>query len=254
MFITGFYGGATSQEIYLRAFTISTGLPATTLSYNTAGLSIQYKRAGTNSAVAITPVTVAVDGAWTSGGFVHVADGWYRLCVPNNALLTGAVGVLFSGGGISDVAFMSVWVDILGSDPRSSDPAQTDLRKINNISISGNGVSPLFGVELSGSVQTYHWPSVSSYLSLSEIDIPLDYSFEATHLDRAHGEAHFAGIKAVNPTFYYAKYELVETFFVDDRDDKLADLATYCTAHSYTFEDCFLHYYNDTNNNIHPLD
>ena len=146
MFTTGFAEGATSQEVYLRAFTISTGLPATTLVYNSSGLSIQYKRAGANALVAITPVTVAVNGAWTSGGFVHVADGWYRLCVPNAALLTGAVGVLFTAGGVSDVAFMGSWVDILGSDPRSNEPVQSDLRKINNISITGNGVSPLFGV------------------------------------------------------------------------------------------------------------
>ena len=97
-----------------------------------------------------------------------------------------------------------------------------------------------------GSVQSYHWASVSSYLSLSEIDIPASYAFEAAHLDRAHGEAHFAGIKAIDPNFYYAKYELVETFFQDDRDDRIADLGTYCTAHGHTLEDCFLHYYEDT--------
>ena len=86
-------GGATSQQLQVRAITQSTGAPDTSLAYNTSGLSCNYQRPG-GSSTSITLATQTVTGAYSSGGFVHLANGWYRLDVPDAAIASGVPSVL----------------------------------------------------------------------------------------------------------------------------------------------------------------
>ncbi len=81
---------ATSQTLYFRVFdsTSSAGALLTTLVYNTAGLTCTYTRIkGTQTA--ITLATQTATGSYSSGGFVHVGNGWYRLDIPDAVVASG---------------------------------------------------------------------------------------------------------------------------------------------------------------------
>ena len=136
---TGFQGGATSKIITVRAFTASTGLPYTTLAFNTAGLTAKYTRHGATPQT-ITLVT-ATAGTWTSSGFIarNATGGEYELHVPNAALAAGADYVTFCLYGVTDCVITEAIVDILGFDPRSTSTTQVDLRYINGTAVNGDG-------------------------------------------------------------------------------------------------------------------
>lgn len=120
MFTSAFAGGATSKQVYVRGYTASTGLPYTAGAFNTAGITANYRRAGATAAVAITLATQTIDGAWSSGGFVHVAGGVYRLDIPDAAIAASVDFVDIWVFGITDVVFTTVHIDITASDPRAA--------------------------------------------------------------------------------------------------------------------------------------
>lgn len=142
---TAYAAGANSITVEVRAFVASTGLPNTALAFNTSGLTANYIR----NRGAVTPITPLVTqtpaGAWTSGGFCHLADGIYRLDVPNAAFLAGADDVVITLSGVADCVFTAARIEILGADPRSATIA-ANLAQINGVTITGNGSSQKFGV------------------------------------------------------------------------------------------------------------
>lgn len=134
---TAYQTGATGVTVEVRGFAASTGLPYTAGAFNTAGITAQYvpNRA---AAVSITLATQTASGAWTSGGFVHVAGGVYRLDVPDAAFASGADDVAIVVSGITDVVFTVARVDIMGSNPRSA-VVDTNIEQVNNIQLQGDG-------------------------------------------------------------------------------------------------------------------
>src|SRR5690606_9077472 len=74
----------------------TTFLPKTDVVFNSAGLDMEYRREGSAS-TDITEVTQTVSGAYTDGGFVHIANGYYRVDLPDAACAAGAIGVLVHG-------------------------------------------------------------------------------------------------------------------------------------------------------------
>lgn len=132
-------GGATSRTIYVEAYTISTGLPYTAGLYNTATISAQYVRS-LAAPVNISLGSQTATGAWTSGGFVHVGKGLYRLDLPDAALATGVDQVEVIIDGISDVVFIKYLIDLVGSDPRAA---------ATTTSAIATAVASTFGTKLS---------------------------------------------------------------------------------------------------------
>lgn len=118
---TGFVGGATSKSIVVRAIVISTGSPKTDLVFDTATIVSSYKRSGATAAVSITLVTLAnAAAAWTSGGFVHIANGVYRFDIPDAAFVAGVDYVSVGLSGVADCFITGAVVDIYGTDPRAA--------------------------------------------------------------------------------------------------------------------------------------
>ena len=83
-------GGSTSQTVdfFIQDTTKTDGSGLTGLAHNSSGLVAYYKKGATGLAVQITLVSQTEGSAWTSGGFVAVANmpGVYRLDIPNAAL------------------------------------------------------------------------------------------------------------------------------------------------------------------------
>src|SRR5262245_30108103 len=89
--------GATDRSVTLRIVDSTDGTPETGVVYNTSGIDLWYRREGA-AKVAITEATLsALTDAHSDGGFLHVADGTYRLDLPDAAFATGANYVDFGG-------------------------------------------------------------------------------------------------------------------------------------------------------------
>lgn len=95
---------ATSQSTVIRFVDSVTGAPEEGVDAATGGLSLWYRREG-GLLVAISPsnLTLLTD-AYSSGGLLHIDDGWYRLDVPDAAFDSGVDGVQVGGTATGMVA------------------------------------------------------------------------------------------------------------------------------------------------------
>jgi len=82
--------GSTDRSVTLRIIDATDGTPEVSVTFETAGIALWYRRQG-GLLVAITEATLAaLDSAHADGGFLHISDGEYRLDLPDAALATGA--------------------------------------------------------------------------------------------------------------------------------------------------------------------
>lgn len=108
--------GSTDQSIVLRALN-NDGTPAASLSHDTAGLALSYRRDGA-TATTITPAALtALDSAHADGGVEPIGNGYFRLDLPDAALADGATGVLVYGAA-TDIIIVGTYIQL----ERTSDP------------------------------------------------------------------------------------------------------------------------------------
>jgi len=132
--------GATSQDVSIYAIDNTTGLAKTGLVFNSAGISINYRRES-GAVVGITLVTLAaLTTAWTSGGFKEIGNGWYRLDVPDAAFVSGADHVLIEGT-VTGAQFLTTTVQLSNID--IMDAVRLGLSALPNASAGANGGLPL---------------------------------------------------------------------------------------------------------------
>jgi hypothetical protein len=136
---TAYLAGSTDVTVYVRGFTASTGLPITTVTDATSGLTINQVR-NKAAAVGITPASQTAAGTHADGGFVHVAGGLYRVDITDASVLTGADSVQIVVFGVTDVVFSVARIDIMGANPRSA-TADVNVVKMNNVTVVGAGTS-----------------------------------------------------------------------------------------------------------------
>lgn len=88
---------STSRSVEVRIVDAVDGTPELGVVYNTSGIDLWYRRE-LSAKVSITEATLAaLTTAWTSGGFLHIGDGYYRLDIPDAAYATGANYFSFGG-------------------------------------------------------------------------------------------------------------------------------------------------------------
>lgn len=108
--------GVTSKSVVLRIIDATDGTPETGVVFNTSGIDLQYRREGAAS-VAITEATLAaLTTAWSSGGFLHIGNGYYRLDVPDAALAAGVEGVLIHGI-VTGMVVIGAYVQLVAYNP-----------------------------------------------------------------------------------------------------------------------------------------
>lgn len=155
------YAGLTSQsiDVFIQDSSSTTGAGLAGLVYNSASLTVYYRKGATGSATAITLATQTVGGAWSSGGFVEVdatnMKGVYRLDVPNAVIDTEGFVILVLRGATNMVPTV-VRIDCrpLPSDLKkilatgvNTSLAQlgVDVVKISGDSIAATRLSQMFG-------------------------------------------------------------------------------------------------------------
>lgn len=121
--------GAVSESVLIRLQHQSSMTPQTSVSEGTAGLVIRYWRDTNAFEVSIAPVSLTdLSATYNPGGIKHIADGWYRLDVPNaafakaagvnNVLITASVTAMISGGCFVTLVDGSVGGPYGGSTPQ----------------------------------------------------------------------------------------------------------------------------------------
>lgn len=86
--------------------------PVPDLTFDTSGLELFYQREG-GLMTPILPVSLAAtDAPHTDGGFIHMADGTYRLDLPDAVFLAGASWADISGT-IPDLAIIGGRVHVI---------------------------------------------------------------------------------------------------------------------------------------------
>jgi len=88
---------STDVSVVIRIVDSTDGSPETGVTSATPGLALEYRREGaTSTAITETDLTNLND-AHSDGGMKHVANGYYRLDVPDAAVAAGATGCLVHG-------------------------------------------------------------------------------------------------------------------------------------------------------------
>lgn len=110
--------GTTSKllDIFIMDSSSTTGAGLTGLVYNSAGLTAYYYREGAASATAITLATMTL-GTWATGGFVVIdgtnMPGCYQIGIPDAALATGANSVVVMLKGATNMAPLTLEIDLV---------------------------------------------------------------------------------------------------------------------------------------------
>lgn len=110
--------GATDKTVYIKIIAEDTGIPDTSIAYDTSGIDLEYVRAGA-AAVDITEATQTANGAHSDGGFVHVGHGVYRLDLPDAAIASGADSVEVIGT-VTGMTVIGCTIQLTGADLSST--------------------------------------------------------------------------------------------------------------------------------------
>lgn len=108
--------GSTSRQVTLR-LAATDGSPLESATYAT--VTLWYRREGAAKVAITTVALAALTTAYTSGGFLHIDDGEYRLDVPDLGFATGVNGVVIGGAVTGGVVFGGL-VKLVDYDPESA--------------------------------------------------------------------------------------------------------------------------------------
>jgi len=116
--------GSTDQSVVIRIIDSTDGTPENAVVWNTEGIDLWYRREGAVK-VSITEATLAtLDAAHSDGGFLFIGDGYYRLDLPDAAVVTGADGVMV-GGTVTGMIVIGCYVPLVDLDPYTALASQT---------------------------------------------------------------------------------------------------------------------------------
>ena len=154
------YAGLTSQtiDIFLQDSSSAVGAGLTGLVFNSAGLTLYYRKGSTGTPTAITLATQTVGGAWTSGGFVAVdgtnMPGVHRLDIPDAAVdALGFVTLYFRGA--TNLLATALRIDCRAITADLVDaPNATAVTAIQNGLATPTNITAATGIVLSGVTHT----------------------------------------------------------------------------------------------------
>lgn len=129
-------------HVFVPNSSVSTGAGLTGLVYNSAGLKAYYLREGAASATAITLATMTV-GTWATGGFKEVdatnMPGVYELGIPDAALASGANSVVIMLQGATNMAPVTLEIDLAGAALQSPVKRNTALSAFTFLMVDTSG-------------------------------------------------------------------------------------------------------------------
>lgn len=128
--------GAIDRSVTVDIIDSTDGTPETAVVFNTAGIDLWYRREGA-AITSITEVTLAaLTTAHTDGGFLAIANGKYRLDLPDAAFATGANYVDF-GGTVTGMIVIGGRVRLI--DANLEDATRLGLAALPNAAAAASG-------------------------------------------------------------------------------------------------------------------
>ena len=139
--------------VFVQDSSSTTGAGLTGLVYNSAGLACYYVRPG-SAAAALSLATQTVTGAHADGGFVEIDStnmaGFYRLDLSDAVCATGVDSVAMSLRGASNMAPLSIEVQLIDQTGHNHGPIDTMLALqraqeagLDLVEIAPNSVPPV---------------------------------------------------------------------------------------------------------------
>jgi len=108
--------GSTSISVDVYIIDSTDGTPELGVLFSASGMDLEYRREGA-VVVNITEVTLAaLTTAWTTGGFLEIGHGYYRLDVPDLAFATGANTVSVQGT-VTGMIVLPQTIQLVDFDP-----------------------------------------------------------------------------------------------------------------------------------------
>ena len=129
---------ATNISVELYIVDSGDGTPETGVVFNTSGIDLNYRRDGA-VVVSITEAdltTPALTDAHEDGGFLEIANGRYRLDVPDAAFATGVSQVTI-GGTVTGMVVLPVTIQLVDFDP--DDAVRLGLTSLPNAAADAAG-------------------------------------------------------------------------------------------------------------------
>lgn len=119
--------GSTSQSVVLRAYNQISFVPQTSLGVSTAGLVLRYYRVqgGTDFVSFAQTALGSLSSSFSAGGWIAIADGFYRVDVPDAAFArqTGVDHVLVDAVSTTNV-FDGAMIQLIDGKNITSDTAE----------------------------------------------------------------------------------------------------------------------------------
>lgn len=138
-------------QVFIPDSSVATGEGLTGLLYNSAGLTAYYQRENASSPVAITLATMTA-GTWASGGFKEVSasnmPGVYQLGLPDAAIIEGADSVVVMLKGATDMAPVTLEIDLKGAALQTPVKRNTALNNFTFLMVDTAG-NPNTGLSVS---------------------------------------------------------------------------------------------------------
>ena len=111
--------GSTSISVDVYIIDSTDGTPELGVLFSASGMDLEYRREGA-AVVNITEVTLAaLTTAWTTGGFLEIGHGLYRLDVPDLAFATGADTVSIQGT-VTGMIILPQTIQLVDFDPNDA--------------------------------------------------------------------------------------------------------------------------------------
>jgi len=123
---------STDRSVTIRIMDSTTGLPETAVEHNTAGIDLWYRREGAAKVSITEAALAALTTAHTDGGIEHIADGEYRLDLPDAAFADGANYVDF-GGTVTDMVVYGGRVRLVDVDLETSLATAANLATVDTV-------------------------------------------------------------------------------------------------------------------------
>jgi len=132
--------GSTDRSVVLRIIDSTDGTPETGVTFETAGIDLWYRREGAVK-TSITEATLAtLDAAHADGGFLAIADGYYRLDLPDAAFATAA-NYVDIGGTVTGMVVIGGRVRLVNFD--LEDAVRGGLTALPNAAADAAGGLPI---------------------------------------------------------------------------------------------------------------
>lgn len=114
--------GSTDKSVVLRMMNQISFVPQVSMGEGAAGIALTYFRQDATGWVSFAPAAlVTLSNTHTDGGWKHIAEGYYRVDVPDAAFAYGSDGVTIMASATGVLSY-GTYVELTDYNPQTNEP------------------------------------------------------------------------------------------------------------------------------------